>query len=468
MTGLFASLGIAAALGVPDACPAQGPDVASQGPPRAVLTDTLQATAAGTPEEIRLLLPPGSIWPQDLREQVEAEILKGWDSGAVYGPLERGKGLWLRSDIVTHQDESGVVNVPAVMDGQLSLRGRVETTRLDLARRVVLLIDASQSANAKTIFRYPDGREEEIPVIEAERRALEDLLGRVDPNQVELGAIAYGHKTRVLAEPGASLDEMRAAIDGFRRQQARGKGRTDAICALWTASEWLEETPPGVESTIVMLTDGDIPDSGRFVRCDRTSNELSLAACQARRNTRACPAARPLLPQDGDDRQQLALFASEVAGQVRVSPIVMDPEPAEDIYRSLAEITAGQYVEISSAEAIQYAIPPLVLNEVKAVRARNLRTKRETGNLYDPLTGLLSGEIELLPGANDIEITMQSDDGDEAVYRLRAFAAERTLKTYLEELRARNVSLALKRDKLREEARQLIGGLRRSVVIQPD
>ena len=110
------------------------------------------------------------------------------------------------------------------------------------------------------------------------KRWLEKLLEdkKVEPNSTLGDAILYMLKrwkelTLFLREPGAPLETVRARLREFREARPRGEGRTDTVCALWTAVEWLDSTPRGVGREIVLLTDGDMPHSGRFVRCDRRS-----------------------------------------------------------------------------------------------------------------------------------------------------------------------------------------------------
>src|SRR5262249_28278540 len=157
-------------------------------------------------------------------------------------------GLWLRYPLVT-ASVSGRLLVPVIDGDQLRVAGALEVPS-QAARRVVVLVDASASANALTSFSGPEGSER-IAVLEAERRALAHLVGLAH-HWVEFGVIAFGEGTWPVAEPGLAPAELERRMARFRAEHPRGEGRTDAVCALWTAWEWLEPTPPGVEREIVL------------------------------------------------------------------------------------------------------------------------------------------------------------------------------------------------------------------------
>ena len=80
-------------------------------------------------------------------------------------------------------------------------------------------------------------------MLEAERRALEHLLERLEDDSLELGAIAFGEGTWPIAEPGLAPNALRERLVRFRQERPMGAGRTDLICALWLARSWLEDTP---------------------------------------------------------------------------------------------------------------------------------------------------------------------------------------------------------------------------------
>ena len=122
---------------------------------------------------------------------------------------------------------SGRTQVPVFLDGRAPVRGRLELPPPPGPKRVVILIDASESANARTAFENADGIVEQIPVLEAERRALDHLVTQLEGDWLELGLIAFGEGTWPIAAPGGSADELRARLAEFRHERPRGQGRTD-------------------------------------------------------------------------------------------------------------------------------------------------------------------------------------------------------------------------------------------------
>ena len=152
------------------------------------------------------------------------------------------------------------VRVPVVAGSRLPVSGALVLPRPRQPRRAVLLLDASSSANARTHFEHADGSREEISVLEAERPALEHLLER------------------------------------------------------------LEDTPRGVEREIYVLTDGDLPYSGRFVDCRRArrrGGQDAEQACKSHRNPTRCPVAMRYVV-GRSDLAQVDVFAAHAGRELRV------------------------------------------------------------------------------------------------------------------------------------------------------
>jgi len=417
--------------------------------------DSLLAVPAGVPEEIELLLPERETWPEPAREALAERIRREWPPDLSYGPLHGGVGLKLDYPLVTARVGRRVV-VPVLSGGRLQLSGALQLRRDPGApRRVVLLVDASSSANARTRFENPDGSVESISVLDAEHRAIEHLLGRLGDDWLELGIIAFGEQTWPIVEPGEPTSAVRARLREFRRQHPRGEGRTDTVCALWTAVEWLDRAPEGVAREIVLLTDGDTPHSGRFTNCKRGSRE-ARAACEARRNTSECP-ARHGLGRGGSrsDEVQMARLGRSLRKRVRVSPVIFEQDRRARPYRVLAEDTGGDFVQVPSAQGIEVALPPLVAGRIRGVFARNTRTGDATGDLLTADVSTFHGSLPLVDGANDVELRVESDRGTAALLRFRVYSAGGYLSRYLAGLRDRNRALEERVDGLADEAREL-------------
>jgi hypothetical protein len=401
-----------------------------------------------------LLLAKGARWPLEAREALAAQVLSDWPRDTSYGPIRSGVGLYLDYPLVTARMGPSVV-VPVVEAPGLRVAGRLDLRRDEAApRRVVLLVDASSSANARTRFEAPDGSVEEISVLEAEHRAIDHLLGLLGDDGLELGVIAFGEGTWPIVEPGAPIATVRRRLEEFRRDRPLGVGRTDTVCALSTAVEWLDDAPRGVSREIVLMTDGDTPHSGRFLDCTRGSRE-ARARCEARRNVSECPAGRRLGGRRSD-LVQLERLARRVRKRVRISPVVFEPDRQARTYRVLAEDTGGEFVQVPSALGIEVALPPLVAGRIRGVHAVNLRSGVRSGDLLTPEVSTFEGALPLEPGANDIELRVESDRGTAALLRFRVYRADDHLARYLAGLRERNRELEMRDRGLVEETRELI------------
>jgi hypothetical protein len=277
----------------------------------------------------------------------------------------------------------------------------------------------------------------------------------VDAERVELGVIAFGESTRELFAPGVPVPEARARLDAFRRERPRGEGRTDAVCALELARDWLSDAPRGSAREIVLLTDGDLPHSGRFLDCKmarRRGSREAAARCEQRRNRSVCPASHRFRRSDGaSDQIQLASFVRRARRDVDVHVLVFERDRPARPYRSLAQRTGGALVRVASAAAIEAALPALVARQIRGVWARNLGTGDETPNLYDPSTHRFDGVLPLAPGANDVELRVESGRGVASLYRYRVYSLPGALGHFLEALRQQNRDLGARLEGVRLE-----------------
>jgi VWA domain-containing protein len=355
----------------------------------------------------------------ELAERVRAE----WPAERSYGAILPSLGLELAWPFAATRAGSAVV-VPVVEAQRVAIAGKLVLPQDPGPRRVVILLDASSSANAEVSFEGGDGSHERLSVLEAERRALLHLIDGLSGDWLEFGVIAFGESTWPVAEPGASAESLRAALERFRAEHPAGEGRTDAVCALWTAWDWLADSPSGVTRQIVILTDGDAPVSGRFQ--DGPA-----------RNASACPASHSLGRGDGpSDPLALLRFARQRHGDLIVTPLVFQPERRALAWRQLADKTGGALVRVPGAEAIDAVLPALVASRIQRVFARNLTTGRDTPELRSGASLALDGQLELAPGANDVELRVESDRGLAALFRYRLYSAAGEPERALAELRA--------------------------------
>ena len=435
--------------------------------------DALAPVRVGMPEGVELLreldAPP---WPDRLAEELAQTVRSEWPVDRVYGAVFANLGVTLRWPLVS-AESGGSVIVPVVDGLELPIEGALELSRNEGPRRVVVLIDASESANATTAFGAGTLAPERVSVLEAERRALEHLVELSADDWLELGVIAFGESTWPIAEPGLPAPELRAALARFRVEHPRGEGRTDAVCALWTARDWLEATPDGVAREIVVLTDGDAPFSGRFLDCDGVGRSLSdeaAAACVARRNATICPASHAWSRADGSsDMVQIASFAQRVRGELTVHPLLFETDRSARSWQQVAKRTGGRLVRVPGPEAIEMALPTLVSSRIRAVVARNATTGAERSDLLQADRARLVGALALVPGANEIELEVRSDRGTAALFRFRVYAAPAQLERWLAELRERNLELEAQARDLDDAAREKIERVRgRNLAVVPE
>ena len=415
--------------------------------------DALRTVPAGPPAAVRLLPPETSHWPAPLLASLEERIRAEWPADRRYGPLQTGPRVWLAPPLLTVRQGDRVL-VPAVEEDRVRVRGRLELPEPTGSKRVVLLIDASMSSNARTSFEGADGRVETISVLEAERRAVDHLVDQLEGDWLDFGVIAFGEGTWPVVEPGASVATVRERLAQFRREHPRGEGRTDTVCALWTAWDWLRERPEGLAAEIVLLTDGDMPWSGRFGGCRRLRGE-ARARCESRANQTVCPASRSPGRDGRSDLVQLERFARKLRRKLRVSPVVFEADRRASAYRKLAEATGGTFVQVASVQAIEVALPPLVAGRIRRVVAYNPANGATTGDLRGADGLSFDGFLPLVPGANDVELTVESDRGPAARFRFRVYAGRPELARYLAGLREGNRELEQRSRVLGEEAEAL-------------
>ena len=413
---------------------------------RAHRPDRLEPVAGTPPSQIRVLPPGGpERWSASLRARLEERVRREWPRDRTYGALQSAVGLWLAFPLVTGQDR-GRLLVPVVMEKRLPIRGVVDLPDRSGPRRVILLVDASSSANTRSLLRTAEGSVERVTPLEAERSAVAGLLDVLGEADIELGVVAYGERTWPLAPPGTAPSEIRAQLAAWQVAQPRGVGRTDLLCALELARDWLRDTPKGVSKEVFLLTDGGLPHSGRFLDCrmsERRGGKKALQACEARRNRTPCPAPHRFRESDGySDLRQLDAFLRRARRALTVYPLVFDSTRPARPYQELARATGGDLYRVPSAEALEASLPALALGQVRAVYALNERTGRRTPNLLDAKTGRFVGILPLKRGANDVLLTVEGMQGPAARYRFRIYAEPNFLKRVLVELRNENRTLS--------------------------
>lgn len=406
--------------------------------------DALEPVLGETPDAVQILRESAApAWSATAYERVERRIRAEWDASRIYGPVYSSVGLWLRYPLATAR-VGGRVLVPVLESQSLSIEGLVGSAPGRRSRRVVILIDASESSNAP----IPDGADGDhggqMALLGAERRALEGVVSRLEMERhLEVGIIAFGEGTWPIVEIGASAEAARQGLARLGREHPSGEGRSDAVCALWTAYDWLRDTPEGVDREIVLVTGADLPHSGRFVGCSgAASSESAQQACQEARNISSCPATHEFTRLDGfSDIAQLASFGRRVRGELMVTPVLFENSRNRRLYTEIARRTGGRVVRVPSARGIEELLPALVTRSITGVFARNSHTGAESSDLLSGDRQTIDGEISLAPGANDIELRIDSGGSTAGLFRFRVYSAPEGLPSPLAELAAPPPSL---------------------------
>lgn len=390
---------------------------------RAYPAEALEPVVGSRTPAVRLLPPGGpAAWDPSVRERLEERALEEWPPDRTYGPFATSVGLWLVHPLVTGRDGIRLL-VPVTSSARVPLAGVVEIPSRPGLRRVVLLLDASSSANSPTLLRAGSRGVEGVSVLDAERSGLRHFLELSgEAEGLEIGILIYGESTLPLAVPGTPHSRIRALLDAWTEAHPRGTGRTDVVCALETARDWLRDAPAGRTLEIALLTDGDLPHSGRFTAC-RQRAPAARSDCERRRNRTPCPASHRFLSRDGlSDVVQLERFARRARGEIEVNTLVFDPLRPARHYRELARATGGALFRVSSAEALDGWVAALLGRRIRGVYAENERTEERTGDLLDADTGRFEGSLGLAPGANDILLTVEGSTGPAALHRFRIYS----------------------------------------------
>jgi hypothetical protein len=384
-----------------------------------------------------------------LREDLEEQIGTEWIRDRTYGALEAGVGVHLQYPLVT-AEVGGHVITPVVEDFELPIKGQLALSSEPAPKRVVLLIDVSASANKTTIFSEADGALEQAPALDAMRYALERSEPLWNRDDLELALIAFGEQVWPLVKPGGTARDLRGALEWLSQEIPEGIGRTDLACALWLAYDWLSQAPETAEREILLLTDGGWPFSGRFIDCSTAAQRGRDAEqeCELRRNWTPCPASHAFHPWEGySDLAQVSLFLARAHGRIRVHPLVFTHERPTRGYAELAALTEGKARRVRTAEAIAETVTGVIRRRMEAVIAQNRSTGEVTKNLLKGEDLSFDGMLHLLPGANEIELRVESTSGRVGLFRFRIYAEPRHPEHFLSKLKRQNQELE---DKLKQ------------------
>ena len=368
--------------------------------------DVLRSLPSGPPNAVSMIPPVDSpAWPAVLRVAVEERIRREWQADRMYGALSARIAVWLRYPLVTAA-VGGRVLVPVLSQPELPIQGRFDLPALRGPRRVVLVIDAGADTAV---------------------RAIEPLLASLVGESLELGIVAAGEGARSVAAPDISGSRLRPQLAAFASRSPLAVHPGDLDCALALAHDWLRDTPSGVGREIVVLG-----------AARSTAEHASGRA--------PCPFAERLAA--AEDGSQLAALGRRLRHPVKVSALVLGPPPDAKPYREHVEQSDGSLAHVASLEQLERELGLLVMGTVRGVYARNLHTGSQTGDLQRGAGGEFMGSIALVPGANDIELRVESGPGTAALFRFHVYAADPKLQELLAELAQQSRELQAGSDSL--------------------
>jgi hypothetical protein len=432
-------------------------------PPRA---DQLPRLEAGKPAGLLPLRDAQDRrWPSSVEAYLSEQILEDWDEDLAYGALESRVGVSLDYPLVNTRSD-GTVVVPIVQTDLLDVRGHVTVPSGGGARRIVLLVDLSESSNQRTPVRGPSGGIEQISVREGAIRTALQLARRLmrerseyghllDYRATELTVIGFGDQSWDIVPPGTDLPDAIQRLEVLAAKGMDGSGRSDAVCALRRAADWLA-TDGGTRRDVVLLTHGDLPFSNRFTDCSRHSDPRIEMRCWQELNRSECAAEEALDPERGhSDIGQLFALARETRPRIRIFPVLFQNTRPPRFIREIASHTGGLLIRVGQERGIESAVRRLLVYEspglqVKDVAVRNLQSGVVRESAVEGDGASFACAIPLVAGPNDIEVDVRSWQGSLARYRFRVQAQSDPLSDFLAHVRTLNRDLEDRKEQVME------------------
>jgi hypothetical protein len=152
--------------------------------------------------------------------------------------------------------------------------------------------------------------------------------------------------------------------------------------------------------------------------------------------------------------EQMASFARRAHGELSVHPLLFETDRTARAWQLVATRSGGRLVRVPGPEAIELALPALVSSRIRSVVARNATSGAERSDLLQVESARIHGSLALVPGANEIELEVQSDRGSAALFRFRVYSAPAQLERWLADLRERNLALEVRAQGLDQAARE--------------
>jgi len=216
-------------------------------------------------------------------------------------------------------------------------------------------------------------------VLRAELEAARRLLRQLDPERARVGLVSFAGRALVRAPPGhrdaalGALDEIRV---GLRR------GGTDLGAALRTGVQLLAAAPGGAEErlrVLVLLSDGEAtaPTPSRYARRHALRTAERAAAAGIRIHTLG-------LGSSADGARLLA---------------------------QLAELSGGQFSPLESVGDVVEQLPATPLAGIESVAMYNRSAARAGRAIRVFADGSFDGFVPLVPGRNELEISVRGHSG---------------------------------------------------------
>jgi hypothetical protein len=291
-------------------------------------------------------------------------------------------------------------------------------------------------------------------------RVLDLLPGNDGGRRVRVGIITYAGEERFRLAPEDR--DLPLSYEAVYAQAARDSRvalplTSDYVAAMRKLEELWHISPIGMTNVAAAIGRGVVELTG-----DAERGAESQARRDADRSILLLTDGKPRLPHDKLVAERMAMYAGKLASKsgvrVNVFGLGYNEVTRGKSYslRRMSLRSGGRYVALERPGEIMTALGSTPFSIVDRVRLRNHTSGHYIRNVTTGVDGSFYGEVPLLEGENEIEITAFLDDG--------RTASERFLVDYVRGLPPRELEEQLKR--LRFETAALTERMRGNLVTE--
>ena len=246
-------------------------------------------------------------------------------------------------------------------------------------------------------------------------RVLDRLPGNDGGWRIRVGIITYAGEERFRLHP--EDEDLPLSFDAVYAQAARDSRvalplTSDYAAALRKLEELWSTSPIGMTNVAAAIGRGVVELTG-----DRARGAASEPRPDADKSILLLTDGKPRLPHDKLVAERTAKYAGKLASRsgVRINVFALGyNEVTRSKNYSLKRMslrTGGRYVALERPGEIMTALQSTPFSIVDGVRFSNHTSGHRTPNVATGIDGSFYGEVPLLEGENEIEITALLDDG---------------------------------------------------------